>query len=170
MNEFQLIADFLTPTVSDINLITLGDNIDKKIIKNLSSAINIYQLEYYQNVNENNTKPITNITHINTHKLFKGSLEPYQINENSTIIYLDNDLSELTIRTILNYKIDELDHMLVSKYIINQTFNKHIFNLTNLNNKTINHFSNHLDRYVNNSNYFIDNHHLALWILDKPFD
>lgn len=172
-NPFNLITEFITPTDDPLYLITLGDNINQLTKTNLNNAIIDYKKDYNKAIKNLDMAIITH-NHYSTKNLFKGKLEEFcYIPENKSayyILYLDQELSYLTINAIIKNQIDELDHMLVDKYIINQPYDKFIFDITNIPEIIIKKLTKHMDSLMDQINYIIDNNHLALWLINLNAD
>lgn len=161
----EVIAEFLSPFEDTLNIVVLGDDVSDETTQELEAAFNTIRTAI-------NTIPSMSGTYLGkanmfrftTQELFRGAAEE-QLKEYSTI-YTDPELSRELI-DLLNQddnQVDELDAMLLDKFILQQPQEKYILDITSTSDEALNKIMSKMDGRPAEFNYILFGTHMAIWI------
>jgi hypothetical protein len=161
----EVIAEFLSPFEDTLNIVVLGDGVTDETVQDLEAAFNDIREAI-------NTIPsmsgshlgVANMFRYTTKELYRGAATE-QLKEYSTI-YTDPELSRQLI-DLLNQddnEVDELEAMLLDKYILQQPQEKYILDITSTSDEAINKIMVKMDSRPTEFNYILYGYHMAIWI------
>ena len=154
----DLAIEFLAPFEDNLNLVMLGDQITKDEVRMWTDAFNYIRrttLIELQNVNT-----VTGTTS----DLFWGKLNPV-LSDGISIVYLDSELSSNTIQFLTNSLDDQMEGMLIDKYLLQVPQEKYIFNINQTDDEDLARLCQNMDKRSAAFNYLICENYLAVWIL-----
>lgn len=165
-SAIEVIAEFMSPFEDSLNVLILGDNIDKLEAAEVRAAFDRTRDEFLSlpSVDEKETGPI-NYIKVSTSEFFRGKIGDKVI-EKPCVIYLDHELSKnaLNILTNNNGDVDDLEEMLLEKYLFGINQDKYILDLTNCLDERVELFVSGMDARAGEFNYILVDKYLAIWI------
>lgn len=155
----QIITQFLNPCEDNINCLFLGDNVDEKDFNSVKSNFKFYRDSFLPACGfECNGDVLTK--KYGTSEIFRGALDEYDMTK--TIVFLDADLTKNLIHVLLNNPnsdeifVDELEAMLIDKYVMDLKCRKYIMDISKTPIMLIQRFYYGLDTNIDKFNYIID--------------
>jgi hypothetical protein len=155
----------MSPLDDNLELVLMGDNISPNQERFLRNSINRVRRNWNELPRFKNNPPLEKVgtTRLSTNDLFKG-LGNDLFRTKDCIIYLDKDLSKETIKYLTNNLMDELEAMLIDKYLVTIPQEKYIFDLSELDKDVVNYFMMGMDEKPGEFNYIIYGEFMGLWI------
>lgn len=143
MGNLDLIIAFIAPEPTDY-LILIGDDISKATTTKLKQLFNI------------KAKAFT------SSELYHGKTANILKKNKSIIYYIEDTIVENIINLLQIETKNEMEEMLVSKFIINDFNNKLILNTSNISRREFNKFIYYLDQNSQYFNYLIQEEFIAI--------
>lgn len=173
-NTIDIIVEFISPYDDELNILILGDNFTRIQINEIKTAFNNVRIQFDEhpfivnNILKKQT-PLNKLKfHIHkTNKIFKGSIEEITKKE-KCIIVLDRELSKYVIDILTNNEkdIDELDLMLINKYIFEIFQDRFILDITDCDTDKLILFTEGMDVRSSEFNYLGIDNYMALHIIE----
>jgi hypothetical protein len=174
IRDLDIISEFMSPFEDSLTVLFLGDQMDEEFVGDVVNTVNSMRESFVDLPNIKTTKllPIKHLA-LKTTELFKGKAEDH-IEKDTCIIFMDTDLSKDVINIITNNAddVDELDAMLIEKYLLSAGQEKFVLDVTKCDNDRINTLLSEMDERAGEFNYIIVNNLLGIWIYnndDFPF-
>ena len=162
----EIISEFMSPFEDSLTVLLLGDQIDDGTQEEITAAFNNIRKEFtgLPNVKPLESSSIDTIQ-VTTSDLFRGKVEDL-VSKEPCVIYMDKDLSRdvINILTNNNKDVDELDAMLLERYVIAMGQEKFIFDLSNTDDEQLGLLLAGMDERVGEFNYIIVENLLGVWI------
>jgi hypothetical protein len=159
-NPIVDVVDFIAPYDDELYILFLGDNLNaahqnkfKKTIKKARKSIGGFI-------------PEANYAQFTTSELFRNKAKEFMHSE-SCIIIADSEFSQNIIQYITNLLPDEMEGMLIDKFILQAPQDKFIFDVHSIDDDTLNALITILDERTTAFNYFMSGNHLAIWVIDS---
>ena len=159
-NSIVDVIDFIAPYDDELYILFLGDNQDpriqdkfKKTIKKARKGIPGFM-------------PDVNYDQFTTSELFRNKAKEY-LDSESCVIIADPEFSQEIIQYITNKLSDEMEGMLIDKFILQAPQEKFIFDVHSVDDDTLNALINILDERTSAFNYYMSGDYLAIWVLDS---
>lgn len=146
LNSMDIIAEFMATQENSEKLLIIGDKIDDDTANDIIVSFKKANTEL-------------NTVKLNTTELFKGECYE-QLMDERCAVFLDSELSGHIINIITKneHEVDELDVMLLNKYIIKTNQKKYIFDLSECPQTKINQLIKLMDLKSKYTNYiFLEN-------------
>jgi hypothetical protein len=163
----EIISEFMSPFEDHLTVLTLGDHIDGVTRNRIIHSFNNMRRSFTFLPGVNTVlEPITYIS-LTTSELFKGVAADVIRNE-PCILFIDRELTKniINILTDNNDDVDELDRMLIDRYLLSVGQEKFVLDTRDCDNDRVNQILNRMDERVGEFNYIILGDILALWIYD----
>lgn len=158
MSEMTLtpIVEFMSPFEDNLNIAFIGDNFDASEKYDFIQHIN--DMRYFLGKGE------ATIIEATTSDIFRDKYKDTLYSENCVII-MDGELSSNVINTITYNTdgIDELELMLIQKYIMGIPQNRYIFNLNKTTDEDLERLMMHLD-FMKLYHYLAIDNYLVVWL------
>ncbi len=153
----NLITEFITPVNPNFKFIFIGDTVSQTIISEFKEAFRLV-----------NAKP--KMSTITTHNLYNNKIKISYTEKSPRILYFDKDLSKdmINIGTNNGDQVDELDNMLIWKFIMKIPLDRIIFDTSESTPELLAKFLDALDGAAESSTYYQNEHLLAIIIPRKP--
>jgi hypothetical protein len=169
MEELQepldVMAEFMSPFEDQLDIVVLGDGIDKETTQELEAAFNNMRV-LINEIPAMKSSPLgtVNMFTYNTEELYRGAATKQL--ENYCMIYLDPELSRqvVCILTLNDKDVDELDAMLLEKYILQQPQEKYILDISTTPDNLIHDLMANMDSRPNEFNYIIYGNLMSIWV------
>ena len=165
-SAIEVIAEFTSPFEDSLNVLILGDHIDDLEAAEVKAAFDRTRNEFLSlpSVDEEKMAPIKYIK-INTSEFFRGKISN-KIKKEPCVVYLDHELSKnaLNILTNNNSEVDDLEEMLLDKYLFGINQEKFILDLTNCLDERIELLMSAMDARAGEFNYVLVEKYLAIWV------
>lgn len=164
-DPLEIIAEFLSPFEDRLDIVVLGDHVNDETVQDLEAAFNKIRVLINQipNIGHSNLGK-ANMFRYRTQELFRGAADE-QLKEYSTI-YTDQELSRQLI-DILNaddHQVDELDVMLLDKYVLQQPQEKYILDISDTTDESLDKLMRKMDNRPAEFNYIVIDNFMAIWI------
>lgn len=161
--KMNIVSQFLSPFEEPLTLISMGDNINNADHIDLVTAINNIRDEFTDK-SETPMDPIDDIC-MNLSDVFRGKANE-KVNDETCVIFLDANITDNVLDILSNdYKyVDELDALLIEKYILNINQEKFVMDISLVGKEKIDVFINHMDDRPEEFNYMLIDNLLTLWI------
>lgn len=155
-NPIVDIVDFIAPYDDELFILHLGDNHDEEITARFKKVFNR---------SRNQLKiPKANYVSFSTSDVFRNKAKEY-LDSEACIIILDSEFSLNIIQYITDKLKDELEGMLIDKFILQAPQDKFIFNVHSVDDDTLNALIKILDDRSSVFNYLLVADHLAIWVI-----
>ena len=162
----EIISEFMSPFEDSLTVVLLGDQMDEGTQEEITAAFNDIRNQFTElpNVKPLSSTPVKTIQ-VSTSDLFRGKIEDLVATE-PCVIYMDKDLSRdvINILTNNNKDVDELDAMLLERYVIWMGQEKFIFDLSNTSDDQLGLLLAGMDERIGEFNYIIVENLLGVWI------
>jgi hypothetical protein len=172
MNEsggsaIEVVSEFMSPFEDSLTVVLLGDHITDEEAEDAMIAFD----ESRKNFNglPKIGEVLGPIDHVRatSSDLFRGKLDDV-IKKEACVIYMDWELSRDTINMLTNHhnEVDDLEAMLIEKYLLTVGQEKFIFNLKGIDDQKVQQLTDAMDARAGEFNYVIIENLLAIWIYD----
>lgn len=167
-SAIEVIVEFTSPFEDSLNVLILGDHIDELEVTEMRAAFDRTRGEFLSlpSVDEEKMAPIKYIK-INTSEFFRGKISD-KIKKEPCVVYLDHELSKnaLNILTNNNSEVDDLEEMLLEKYLFGINQEKFILDLTSCLDERVELLMSAMDARAGEFNYVLVEKYLAIWIYE----
>lgn len=162
----EVVIDFMSPFEDRVDVIALGDHITDELFKELETNFNNLRNLFNQipGMSKNHKLGKVNMSRFTTAELFRGAASENL--KGLSTIYLDPELSSQLIN-ILNAddnQVDELDIMLLDKYLLQEPQEKYILDITDTPEDALQKIIYKMDSRPAEFNYLVYGNYLAIWI------
>jgi hypothetical protein len=169
---FEILCEFMSPFDDNLFVTLMGDNVDNA--DEIKECFNHVRHQYGNLFPKEDKffKPITFIE-VKTPELYRGAydiiINALGSDNHGNIIYIDKHLSKDVINLLSHNTdaVDELDAMLINKYILSIKHSRFIFDLTYTDDEMISRILGGMDLSISEFNYLIMDNMLAIWILSS---
>ena len=163
---YDIMAEFMAPYEDHLQVIIIGDRITKSEEKRIQKSFNSLRREFTMlpNINSKPLEPIV-YSRFSSSDLFRGKVNDIIMN-NACVIFLDEDLSKDTLEIMGGDPkyVDELEAMLIKKFIMEQPQEKFIFDVSGTEEAVVNSVMDNMDQYPGEFNYLQFDHLVGVWI------
>jgi hypothetical protein len=169
MEELQepldVMAEFMSPFEDDLNIVVLGDGIEEETTQELEAAFNRMRVLINQ-IPSMESSPLGDVHmfRYTTEELYRGgATEQFK---NYCMIYMDPEMSRqiISLLTLNDKLVDELDAMLLEKYILQQPQEKYIMDISSTPDELIETLLANMDRRPAEFNYIIYGNLIGIWV------
>jgi hypothetical protein len=169
MEELQepldVMAEFLSPFEDELNIIVLGDGIDNETAQEVEAAFNRMRVLINQ-IPSMESSPLGDVHmfEYTVEELYRGAAKEQM--DNYCTIYMDPEMSRqiISLLTLNDKEVDELDAMLLEKYILQQPQEKYIMDISSTPDHLIDSLLANMDRRPTEFNYIIYGNLMAIWV------
>lgn len=169
MEELQepldVMAEFLSPFEDDLNIVVLGDTVEEETTQELEAAFNRMRVLINQ-IPSMESSPLGDVHmfRYTTEELYRGGATEQL--KNYCMIYMDPEMSRqiISLLTLNDKLVDELDAMLLEKYILQQPQEKYIMDISSTPDELIESLIANMDRRPTEFNYIIYGNLIAIWV------
>ena len=154
----ELIAEFIAPYEDDLKVLMIGDKFEPGIDRVFKTSLNITRKSLPDFL-----APL-DISTIKPTDLFHGKNSPL-LKDNICIVILDNQMSLNVISFLTNELKDDMESMLIDKYLMDVPQEKYIFDISTTDDDTLAKLCQNMDKKPGAYNYLICGEYLAIWIL-----
>ena len=161
----EVMAEFMSPFEDELNIVALGDGITDETLQELEAAFNNMRSLINEIPSMKSSQLGTvNMFRYTTEGLYRGAATKQL--ENYCMIYLDTELSRqvVSILTSNDKDVDQLDAMLLEKYILQQPQEKYILDITDTPDHLIDSLMANMDSRPMEFNYIIYGNLMAIWV------
>jgi hypothetical protein len=162
----QILSEFMSPFEDHLDILLVGDGITKEETREIKKAFNYMRSSWNKlpGITGGELEPIKYSKH-STSDLYKNKITD-KIEKNTCILYLDAELSKNTIKFISGHRedLDELEEMLIDKYLIQQPQEKYIFDVSQTSDEELVDLMNNMDNRPEEFNYILYDNLLGVWI------
>ena len=164
-NPMDVMAEFMSPFEDRLDIVVLGDGITDETVQELEAAFNNMR-GLINNIPVMKETPLdrVNMFRFGTQELYRGQaadqLKKY------AMIYTDPELSRqlISLLTLNDDQVDELDAMLLDKFILQNPQEKYIMDLATTSDDMVKKLMDIMDNRPAEFNYIIYNNLLGIWI------
>jgi hypothetical protein len=161
----EVMAEFMSPFEQDLNIVLIGDGIKPSRKRQLKTGFNNVRklLNQMPSMYDSQLKPVT-FNQYKTQDLYRGAAEEKM--KEYCLVYLAPEISSqlISILTKHDKDVDDLDAMLIDKFILQAPQEKYIFDLTQTDNDMVNQMMNGMDERPEEFNYILYGDLLGIWI------
>jgi hypothetical protein len=164
--SMQIMSEFMSPFEDHLDILLVGDGITKEDTREIKKAFNYMRSSWTKlpGITGENLEPIK-YSKYSTSDLYKNKITD-KINKNTCILYLDGELSKNTIKFISGHRedLDELEEMLIDKFLIQQPQEKYIFDVSQTDEQELLDLMDNMDNRPEEFNYILYGNLLGVWI------
>jgi hypothetical protein len=161
----EVMAEFMSPFEDQLDIVVLGDGITDETHQELETAFNDMR-RLINDIPSMKSTPLGNVNmfRYGTQELYRGAASDQL--KNYSLIYTDPELSRqlISLLTMNNNEVDDLDAMLLDKYILQQPQEKYILDITSTPDDMIDSLMKLMDRRPAEFNYIIYGQLMGIWI------
>lgn len=169
MEELQepmdVMAEFMSPFEDQLDIVVLGDGIDNETTQELEAAFNNMRA-LINDIPSMKSSPLgtVNMFTYNTEELYRGAATEQL--KNYCMIYMDPELSRQVVCILTSHdkEVDELDAMLLEKYILQQPQEKYILDISATSDRLLHELMVNMDNRPNEFNYIIYGNLMSIWV------
>jgi hypothetical protein len=161
----EVMAEFMSPFEDQLDIVVLGDRITDETVQELEAAFN----DMRRLINQIPSMGSSQLGNVNmfrysTQELYRGAANDQL--KNYSMIYTDPELSRqiISLLTLNDREVDELDAMLLDKYILQQPQEKYILDIQNTPDEMISALMGLMDNRPAEFNYIIYGELMGIWI------
>ena len=165
LEPMDVMAEFMSPFEDELNIVVLGDGIEEETIQELEAAFNNMRMLINQIPSMKSSQlGNVNMFRYGTQELYRGAANDQF--KNYCMIYMDPEMSRqiISLLTLNDKLVDELDAMLLEKYILQQPQEKYIMDISNTPDELIETLLANMDRRPTEFNYIIYGNLIAIWV------
>jgi hypothetical protein len=164
----EIVSEFMSPFEDRLTVLLLGDRFQEDDHQEISAAFDRARKDFTElpNVINKHMLPV-DTRMIGTDDLFRGRIEEL-VREQPCVIYLDKDISRDIINILTNndHEVDDLEAMLLEKYVIGIGQEKFIFDLTDTSEDRLQLLLAGMDARAGEFNYIIVENLMGVWIYE----
>jgi hypothetical protein len=154
-----LIAEFIAPYDDNLSVVFICDHINQNTIDKFTDHMNTTR----HSLPTAKLNPISYVT-TTTSNLFRGNAKEFLEPSKNSIVYFDHQIAANVINFLTNESDDELENMLIDKYLIQSPQEKYIFNLASIDDDNLAQLLQNMDAKPAAYNYIIIENYLAIWL------
>jgi hypothetical protein len=167
INTHSLLSEFICPFEDDLVTAFIGDEFDEHERVEFETHLTDIRDDFTKtlvNMGQKISLKKIQFNRITLSQLFKGKAEP--LFERPCVAILDSHLTKDVVNLLTqNFSyVDDLDRMLIDKYLIEAKQEKYIMDLSLLSDDLKKEFIYLIDAVPDKFNYIISRDYLALWI------
>jgi len=159
-NPIVDVIEFIAPYEDELYVLFLGDSHLPDDVNKLKKQIKKTRKSLPGSL------PNVNFAEFTTSELFRNKAKEYLDSECCLIIF-DSEFSQNIIQYITNKLSDEMEGMLINKFILQAPQEKFIFDLHSVDDDTLNALVNILDQKTTVFNYYVSGEYLGVWVLES---
>jgi hypothetical protein len=159
-NPIVDVIEFIAPYEDELYILFLGDSHDPNLVTKFKKQIKKTRKSLPDFL------PEVNFAEFTTSELFRNKAKEYLHSECCLIIF-DSEFSYNIIQYITNKLGDEMEGMLIDKFILQAPQEKFIFDLHSIDDDTLNTLIRILDERASAFNYYVSGDYLAVWVLES---
>jgi len=154
----EIVSEFIAPFEDNLQVAFMGDHLEEETVSEFK--------RYLEKSRKSLPDKLSKIkfTTMNTAELFRSKHRDALAN-NICIVFMDEQLSNNVIKYLTNELYDEMEGMLIDKFILQVPQEKYIFDITLVSDDTLAKLCQNMDNRNGAFNYLICENYLAVWIL-----
>jgi hypothetical protein len=153
------VIDFIAPYDDELYILFLGDDLNTELQNKFKKAIKKARKSIPGFI------PEVNYANFTTSELFRNKAKEY-LDSESCIVIADPEFSQNIIQYITNKLSDEMEGMLIDKFILQAPQEKFIFDVHSVDDDTLNALIIILDERTTAFNYYMSGNYLGIWVLN----
>lgn len=164
----EIISEFMSPFEDSLTVLMLGDHMDEGTQDEIIDAFDNMRRSFTDPPKVGKTK-LAKIRYLklNTSEFFRGAAQEV-VKKDACVIFLDRELSKNTLNILTNNDgdVDELDRMLINKYLIEMGQEKYVLDLRDCDDDRLKILLDVMDARAGEFNYIVVENTLGIWIYD----
>jgi hypothetical protein len=161
----EIISEFMSPFEDSLTVLMLGDHMDEDTQEEIIDAFDNMRKSFTVIPKIKTKLDSIRYLSLNTSEFFRGAADKV-IEKDPCVIFLDRELSKNALNILTNHEtdVDELDHMLINRYLISMGHEKFVLDLRDCDDDRVNLLLAGMDERVGEFNYIIIEYILGIWI------
>jgi hypothetical protein len=163
--KIKMISEFMSPFEDHLTVITVGDHYDQETCDQIFESFDITRNSFVELPHVNATLEPAAYERLSTSQLFRGAFDSV-VGDRPCVIFVDRELTKITINLVTDgvSEVDELDAMLIDKYLLSINQEKYVLDITDCDGEKINTLVSGMDSTTGEFNYMLIDKYLAIWI------
>jgi hypothetical protein len=161
----EIISEFMSPFEDSLTVLMLGDCVDDGTQEEIIDAFDRMR-KSFSTIPSMKTKlePIKYLA-LKTPEFFRGAAHDI-VEKEPCVVFLDRELSKNTLNILTNHEddVDELDCMLINKYLLEMGQEKYVLDLRDCDDDRLNSLLNGMDARAGEFNYIVVENTLGVWV------
>lgn len=162
----EIISEFMSPFEDSLTVLMLGDHMDEGTQEEIIDAFDNMRRSFTDLPNIKTTKlEKTRYLALTTSEFFRGGAEAV-VEKDPCVIFLDRELSKNALNILTNNdgEVDELDRMLLNRYLISMGQEKFVLDLRDCDDDRLKILLDGMDARAGEFNYILVENTLGIWI------
>jgi len=159
-DPIELMVEFIAPYEDNLNILMIGDTFNPSTQSEFNKALNKTRRSL---PGSQSLEPLT-ISISKPSELYHGK-NSITLKDNICIVITDAPMSNNIISFLTNNLQDDMEGMLIDKYIMDVPQEKYIFDISQVDDDTLAQLCQNMDKKSGAYNYLIVADYLGIWIL-----